>query len=74
MNTPAIEQRVADAEQVLQAKRIQLEDPAIASDGPRLLAAHAEMEEAQNCVDELYARWSELEKKKGDEEQLAIGN
>jgi len=26
---------------------------------------HAEMEEAQNCVDELYARWSELEKKKG---------
>jgi ATP-binding cassette subfamily F protein uup len=59
-----IEQRVADAEQVLQAKRVQLEDPAIASDGPRLLTAHAEMEEAQNSVDELYARWSELEKKK----------
>ena len=49
---------------VLQAKREQLEDPAIASDGPRLLAAHAEMEEAQDKVDELYARWSELEKKK----------
>ncbi len=60
-----IEERVAEAEQVLQAKRVQLEDPAIASDGPRLLAAHAEMEEAQNSVDELYARWSELEKKKG---------
>jgi ATP-binding cassette subfamily F protein uup len=59
-----IEQRVADAEQMLQAKREQLEDPAIASDGPRLLAAHAEMEEAQNKVDELYGRWSELEKKK----------
>jgi hypothetical protein len=41
-----------------------LEDPAIASDGPRLLAAHTEMEAAQNSVDELYARWSELEKKK----------
>ncbi len=59
-----IEQRVAEAEQVLQAKRAQMEDPAIASDGPRLLTAHAEMEEAQNSVDELYARWSELEKKK----------
>jgi ATP-binding cassette subfamily F protein uup len=60
-----IEQRVADAELVLQAKREQLEDPAIASDGPRLLAAHSELEEAQNKVDELYGRWSELEKKKG---------
>jgi ATP-binding cassette subfamily F protein uup len=60
----SIEERVAEAEQVLQAKREQLEDPAIASDGPRLLTAHAEMEEAQNAVDELYARWSELEKKK----------
>jgi len=60
----AIEHRVADAELVLQSKREQLEDPAIASDGPRLLAAHAEMEEAQHTVDELYARWSELEKKK----------
>jgi len=59
-----IEQRVAEAEQVLQAKRVQMEDPAIASDGPRLLTAHAELEEAQNSVDELYARWSELEKKK----------
>jgi ABC transport system ATP-binding/permease protein len=60
----SIEQRVADAEHVLQAKRVQLEDPAIASDGPRLLTAHAEMEDAQNKVDELYARWSELEKKR----------
>jgi ATP-binding cassette subfamily F protein uup len=60
----AIEQHVADAEQVLQAKREQLETPEIASDGPRLLAAHAEMEEAQAKVDDLYARWAELEKKK----------
>ncbi len=60
-----IEERVALAEKVLQEKREQLEDPAIASDGPRLLAAHAEMEEAQDRVDEFYARWSELEKKKG---------
>jgi ATP-binding cassette subfamily F protein uup len=60
-----IEQRVAEAEQVLQEKRIQLEDPAIASDGPRLMRAHAEMDEAQKVADELYSRWAELEQKKG---------
>lgn len=60
----AIEHRVAEAEHVLQAKREQLEDPAIVSDGPRLMTAHAEMEEAQQKVDTLYARWAELEKKK----------
>jgi ABC transport system ATP-binding/permease protein len=59
-----IEQRVAEAEQILEAKRAQLEEPAIASDGPRLLSAHAEMEAAQEKVDALYARWAELEKKK----------
>jgi len=59
-----IEQRVAEAEQILQARRNQLEDPEIVSDGPRLVTAHAEMEEAQNQVDTLYARWAELEKKK----------
>ncbi len=61
----SIEERVAAAEELLHAKREQLEDPAIASDGPRLLSAHAEMEEAQGRVDELYRRWAELEKKKG---------
>ena len=60
-----IEQHVAEAEQVLQEKRARLEDPAIASDGPRLLRAHAEMDEAQKVADELYARWAELEQKKG---------
>ncbi len=60
-----IEQRVAEAEQLLQEKRAQLEDPAIASDGPRLLRAHAEMDEAQKAADELYSRWAELEQKKG---------
>jgi ATP-binding cassette subfamily F protein uup len=60
----SIEQRVADAEQVLQEKRVQLEDPEIVSDSQRLVTAHAEMEEAQEKVDTLYARWAELEKKK----------
>jgi ATP-binding cassette subfamily F protein uup len=61
----SIEQRVAQAEEVLQAKRVQLEDPEIASDGPSLLRAHEEMEAAQHDVDTLYARWAELEKRKG---------
>jgi ATP-binding cassette subfamily F protein uup len=60
----SIEKRVADAEHVLQAKRVQLEDPEIVSDSERLVTAHAEMEEAQEKVDTLYARWAELEKKK----------
>ena len=59
-----IEQRVAEAEQILQTKRAQLEDPQIVSDGPRLMTAHAEMEEAQEKVDTLYSRWAELEKKR----------
>jgi ATP-binding cassette subfamily F protein uup len=61
----AIEPRIAEAEQLLQAKRAQLEDPAIASDGPSLMAAHAELEAAQKDRDALYARWSELEEKNG---------
>jgi ATP-binding cassette subfamily F protein uup len=60
----SIEQRVEEAEELARAKRVQMEDPVIASDGPRLLAAHAEMEDAQQKLDALYARWAELEKKK----------
>jgi ABC transport system ATP-binding/permease protein len=60
-----IEQRVAGAERVLQEKRVQLEDPAIASDAFRLLRAQAELDEAQKIADELYSRWAELEQKKG---------
>ena len=58
-----IEQRITAAEQNLQSKRAALEDPAIASDGPRLVAAHAEMEAAQKDLDTLYARWAELQEK-----------
>ena len=60
-----IEQRIAEAERVLQARRAQMENPAIASDGPRLLAAHAELEAAQKNLEALYARWAELEEKAG---------
>lgn len=58
-----IEQRIADAEESLQQKKAAAEDPAIASDAARLVEAHAELEDAQKKVDELYARWAELEGK-----------
>ena len=58
-----IEQRIAHAEETLQQKRAAAEDPSIASDAAQLLKAHAELEEAQKAVDELYARWAELEAK-----------
>jgi ATP-binding cassette subfamily F protein uup len=58
-----IEQRINDAEQKLRSKRTALEDPAIASDGPKLVAAHAEMEAAQKDLDALYVRWTELQEK-----------
>ena len=59
-----IEDRVAQAEHVLQAKRVQLEDPAIVSDASRLVVATAELEDAQQKVDALYERWAALERKR----------
>ena len=60
-----IEQRVEEAEQLVQAKRAELEDPANATDAPRLVSAQAELDAAQQALDALYARWAELEKKNG---------
>jgi len=60
-----IEQRLAQAEELLQARRAALEDPAIASDGPRILVAQAELNEAQKEVDQLYERWHVLGEKAG---------
>ena len=59
-----IEQRISESEERLRIRTEALEDPAIASDGPRLLAASADIAEAQNEVDQLYARWAELENKR----------
>jgi ATP-binding cassette subfamily F protein uup len=60
-----IEDRIAAAEEALTEKRRAFEDPAIATDAARLISAQAELEDAQKAVDLLYARWSELEGKKG---------
>jgi ATP-binding cassette subfamily F protein uup len=60
-----IEQRIADAEEHLQQKKGAAADPAIATDAARLVQVHADLEQAQKVVDELYARWAELEAKQG---------
>jgi ABC transport system ATP-binding/permease protein len=58
-----IEERVEKAEELVQAKRTELEDPAIATDATSLIATQAALDEAQESLDALYTRWAELEKK-----------
>jgi len=58
-----IEQRIADAEKLLQASHDSLLDPAVMSDAARLRTLSLEMEAAQKAIDALYARWAELEAK-----------
>ncbi len=60
-----IEQRIADAEQLVQSHRAELEDPANATDAARLLSAQSALETAQHELDALYKRWAELEEKSG---------
>jgi ATP-binding cassette subfamily F protein uup len=60
-----IEQRVADAEAILTTKLAAMEDPAIATDADRIVAAQSEYDEARRIVDELVSRWTELESKIG---------
>jgi ABC transport system ATP-binding/permease protein len=61
----SIQDRIAQAEQLLHAKSKEMEDPAIMKDGRLFDQAYRAMEEARKAVDELYARWAELEEKAG---------
>jgi len=60
-----MEERIAEAERVLEEKQSAIQDPAVVTDGLLLQEAYREMEEAQKAVDDLYARWAELEEMKG---------
>ena len=60
-----IEERIHEAEQVLEAKRAALENPVVTSDRISLHNACSQLDEAQKSVDALYARWVELEQKQG---------
>jgi ATP-binding cassette subfamily F protein uup len=58
-----IEDRVTAAEEQVARERSVVENPAVATDAVRLQEALHAMEQAQNKLDELYARWAELEAK-----------
>ena len=58
-----IEATIAEAEAALAAARAESEHPEHASDGAKLVALLAAVEERQAEVDRLYARWAELEAK-----------
>jgi len=58
-----IEQRIHEAEERLRVAQLAYEDPTIASNAERLLAAQAEVADAQKEVDTLLTRWAELEEK-----------
>jgi ABC transport system ATP-binding/permease protein len=58
-----IEERVEEAERVLNLKRDQLEDPQVVCDPQRLQQAIADLDVAQSAIDVLYQRWAELEAK-----------
>jgi ATP-binding cassette subfamily F protein uup len=61
----SIEKRIAEAEHELHLRRVELEDPTITSDASRIQSICVRMGEVQKTVDNLYARWAELEQKKG---------
>jgi len=60
-----IEQRVEESDARLAAARARVEDPAIASDAAALQQALAELDQARQENDALYARWAELTERAG---------
>jgi ATP-binding cassette subfamily F protein uup len=58
-----IEERIAEAEKLVDVKRSALEDPAVTSDATLLRETCIQLEDAQKTIDTLYARWAELEQK-----------
>jgi ATP-binding cassette subfamily F protein uup len=58
-----MEQRILEAEQLLEAARAALQAPEVVSDPFALQQRYAEMQAAEAEVQKLYARWAELEGK-----------
>ena len=61
----AIEARIAQAEREMNARRAALENPEVVGDHLAFRDSYTQFEQAQKLVDALYARWAELEQKKG---------
>ena len=59
-----IEQKIAKAEATVAACHAAAVDPAIVADAEALRARYAALEAAQTIVEQLYARWAELEEKR----------
>ncbi|HET9239970.1 MAG TPA: ABC-F family ATP-binding cassette domain-containing protein [Oligoflexus sp.] len=58
-----MEESILHAEEELSAAQAAVEDPSIASQTQKLMAASDRLQKAQENVDRLYARWTELETK-----------
>jgi ATP-binding cassette subfamily F protein uup len=58
-----MEQAILAAEETLEARQREAEEPAIASDPTALQERYAALEAARAEVDRLYARWADLEAK-----------
>ncbi|MGH7346094.1 MAG: ABC transporter ATP-binding protein, partial [Candidatus Rokuibacteriota bacterium] len=58
-----MEQAILEAERAVEACRREVDDPAIVSDPTALQQRYAALEAARADVDQLYARWAELEAK-----------
>jgi ATP-binding cassette subfamily F protein uup len=60
-----LETRMLDAEQRLKAKQAEAERPEVATDPVRVQQVYAELYAIEQEVEQLYARWAELEAKLG---------
>ncbi len=58
-----MEGRILEAEQAVEAIRAEMQSPEVVSDGPRLHDCYQRLQMAERGVEELYARWAELEAK-----------
>jgi ATP-binding cassette subfamily F protein uup len=61
----SMETAIESAERAHATAEARVADPAVAADHVRMAAACAELEQAQSAVQALYARWQELESKRG---------
>lgn len=58
-----IEEKILEAEGRLEECSSEVEKPELASDAAAMQAAYQKLQEAQENIDKLYARWTELEEK-----------
>jgi ATP-binding cassette subfamily F protein uup len=59
----AMEARILQAEQELEAIRAEMQSAEVVSDAGRLHECYVKMQRAESAVEGLYARWAELEQK-----------